>query len=335
LLADDGVDAVLVAYAAAVAVDVDRVSRAVAAGAAAVRDKPVVGALFAPGVQLSVIGGERTIPNFQFADAAGRSLGKAAEYGRWRQRSVGAVPEHHDVDRERAEEIAASALANAPDGVRLEHEDSWRLVRAAGLHLVEQRVVRSASEAATAAAAIGFPVSLKATGLAHFPKSEAGGLALDLQSEPEVVRAYDRMIEHLGRAMVPAVVQQMAQPGLDLRLRLLPDPIVGAAIGLGPGGAAGESLLDDAVQVVPLTDASAAELVARSRCAAGLERSAVAHLVEALLRLSWLADEIPSLAELSLDPTIVTDEGAVVIDVAARVAPWRREQDLPVRRIGT
>ena len=60
------------------------------------------------------------------------------------------------------------------------------LVRAAGLTLVDQRVAASASEAVDAAHALGFPASLKATGLAHFPKTEAGGLALDLQNDDDI-----------------------------------------------------------------------------------------------------------------------------------------------------
>src|SRR5438445_349398 len=81
-----------------------------------------------------------------------------------------------------------------------------------------------------AAVRVGFPVAMKATGLPSFPKTEAGGLALDLHDEDEVRRAYDRMHAVLGAAMAPAVVQRMAEPGVDLRVRLLPDPVVGTAL---------------------------------------------------------------------------------------------------------
>ncbi len=333
LLSDPGVDAALVVYAPAIGGAVDAVAASVLAAWTAAPDKAVVTSLFAPDVGLTIPGPERSLPNFRFADAAARSLAKAAEYGHWRQQPAGVAPDPEGVDGAGAAAIVGEALEQHPDGVQLGLEACWQLVRAAGLSLVDQRVASTATGAAEAARAIGFPVSLKATGLAHFPKTEAAGLALDLQDEGDVTRAYDRMHEHVGNAMEPAVVQHMAEPGVDLRLRLMPDPIVGAAIGLGPGGAAGEPFMDDAVQVVPLTDVSAADLVERARCAAGLGPDAVAHLVDAVVRLSWLADELPSVAELALDPVIVNDGGAVVIDVSARVAPWRREQEPPVRRL--
>jgi acyl-CoA synthetase (NDP forming)/RimJ/RimL family protein N-acetyltransferase len=333
LLSDGAVDAALVVYAAAFGVDVDEVAEAIVAASDAAPTKTIVTSLFAPGADPTLAGGERALPNFRFADAAARSLGRAAEYGRWRLRPAGAFREFDDVDAATAQAIADAALTMNPDGARLGLEESWQLVRAAGLTVVAQDVARSSDDAIAAAGALGYPVSLKATGLEQFPKTEAGGLALDLQDERELAGAYKRMCDHLGDAMVPAVVQRMARPGLDLRLRLLPDPIVGAAIGLGPGGAGGEAVLEDAVQVVPLTDSSADQLVERARCAAMLDPAAIEHLVDAILRLSWLADEVPSVAELALDPIIVTESGAVVIDVAARVAPWRLEQEPTVRRL--
>jgi hypothetical protein len=132
--------------------------------------------------------------------------------------------------------------------------------------------------------------------------------------------------------MVPAVVQRMAEPGFDVRVRLVPDPVVGSAIGIGPGGAAGQASPDQAFRVVPLTDVDADELVERSLGGCGLSSTAIAHVVDAVLRLSWLADQVPALAEVSLDPVIVTDAHALVIDASVRLAPWQHEQPL-VRRI--
>jgi acyl-CoA synthetase (NDP forming) len=333
LLDDDGVDAALVVYAPAVGGAVDAVADAVLTASATAPDKAVVTSLFAPGTGPTLTRAERSLPNFRFADAAARALAKAADYGRWRQQPAGSAPELTGVDESAASTIVAAILEQHPDGARLEIEEGWSVARAAGLTLVDQRVASTATEAVKAANAVGFPVSLKATGLTHFPKTEAGGLALDLQNDDDVASAYERMRAHLGDAMVPAVVQHMAAPGTDLRVRLLPDPIVGAAIGLGPGGAAGEPIHDDAVQVVPLTDAGTADLVGQARCAAGLGPQGVRHLVDAVLRLSWLADHVPSVAQMALDPLIVTDDAAVVIDIAARAAPWRREQEPAVRRL--
>jgi acyl-CoA synthetase (NDP forming)/RimJ/RimL family protein N-acetyltransferase len=333
LLRDEGVDASLVVYAPAIGGAVDAVAAAVLEASAKVPGKAVVTSLFAPGEGPTLPAEERQLPNFRFADAAARALARAADYGRWRQEPAGVAPELPGVDEPAASAIVDATLEQHPDGAALSLADGWELVRAAGLMLVDQRVASNATEAVEAGRALGYPVSLKATGLDHFPKTEVGGLALDLQNDDDVASAYERMHGNLGDAMVPAVVQEMACPGTDLRLRLVPDPVVGAAIALGPGGAAGEPFPDDAVQVAPLTGVSATQLVEQSRCTAGLGPDAMGHLVDAALRLSWLADAVPSVAEMALDPLIVTDDAAVVIDVVARVAPWRREREPPVRRL--
>ena len=333
LLRDEHVDVALVVYAPPTRFDVEAVGHALLAASAVVPDKTIVASLFAPGSQLVVAEGDRSVPNFLFADAAARALGKAAGYGRWRLRRDGSAPTPTGTDIDVARTVVDDALAASPGGASLSLEDAWRVVRAAGIALVEQRLVRSADDAAAAARELGLPVALKATGLAHFPKSEAGGLALDLQDEDDVRRAYDRMHARLGTHMVPAVVQRMAVPGVDLRARVFSDPLVGAAIGLGPGGAGGEAVPDEAVQVVPLTDVTAIELARGSATAAAVEGDGTSALQDLLLRLSWLADEVPAIAEMALDPLMVGDHGAVVLDVAVRVAPWRVEQEPPVRRL--
>src|SRR5581483_2720764 len=289
LLADAGVDAVLVVYTPPTRADVDAVGAALLRGSAAAPDKVLVASLFAPQARLLVSDGERSLPNFRFADSAARALGRAAEYGRWRQRPAGTVPDLEGTDVDAAEAIVKAALAANPNGAPLSREAARQLAAAAGLEVVDERIVHSAADVVAAAAAIGYPVALRASRLDHFPKTEAGGLALDLHDEDATVRAYERMHAHLGPAMEPAIVQRMVEPGVDVRLRVIPDPVVGAAIAIGPGGAAGELLLDDAVQVVPLTDVSADDLLGSSHVAAPLGDRARAHLRDAALRLSWLA----------------------------------------------
>ena len=63
--------------------------------------------------------------------------------------------------------------------------EARRLVESAGVRLAEARAVGSEAEAVAAAGRIGYPVVLKALGLLH--KSDAGGVALDLGSDDELL----------------------------------------------------------------------------------------------------------------------------------------------------
>jgi hypothetical protein len=132
--------------------------------------------------------------------------------------------------------------------------------------------------------------------------------------------------------MEPALVQCMTESGIDLRLRLAQDPVVGTVAAIGPGGAGNESTPDAALQIVPLTDVTASRL-SRSSIAEGLDERQREAVELVLLRLSALADAVPALAEVVLNPVIANDTGVWVSNAKARVAPWRRDVAPSVRRL--
>ena len=125
-------------------------------------------------------------------------------------------------------------------------------------------------------------------------------------------------------------MQEMAPNGVDVRIELLQDPVLGSLVGFGP------SLGGPVVQrILPLTDADAQALVDAGPVAedlAALAPAGRAALVELLLRVSALADAVPEVAELRLAPVIVSDQEAAVTDVRVVLAPWAT--DPPVRRLG-
>jgi hypothetical protein len=171
---------------------------------------------------------------------------------------------------------------------------------------------------------------MKATGLARLAKTEAGGLALDLYDEDELRQSYRRMLFALGDAMVPAVVQAMAAPGDDVRVRVRRDPLVGAVIGVGRGGAGGPEPDPAAARILPLTDFDAERLAAT---VLPPESKPAAALTDLLLRLSALVDDVPELATIDLNPVIVSDDRAAVTDAAVDLAAWHPDPMSALRRL--
>jgi acetate---CoA ligase (ADP-forming) len=85
--------------------------------------------------------------------------------------------------------------------------------------------------------------------------------------------------------------------------------------------------------VAPLTDVDAEELVHQGkagRLVAGFRGAPAADegaLVDLLHRLSRLADDLPELAELDLNPVVALTTGCVAVDARARIAqPAARAQ---------
>jgi acyl-CoA synthetase (NDP forming) len=101
----------------------------------------------------------------------------------------------------------------------------------------------------------------------------------------------------------------------------------GHAIVCGSGGILVELLRDTSCRLAPLTNVSAAEMISEMRGVAllrgyrGRPPADEAALLDVLLRVSALLGTCPDIAELDLNPVIVTTHGAMVVDARVRVEP--------------
>jgi acyl-CoA synthetase (NDP forming) len=135
--------------------------------------------------------------------------------------------------------------------------------------------------------------------------------------------------------MGDAIVQRMAPPGVETIVGITQDPSFGPLVLFGMGGVTAELLADRALRVVPMTDEDARSLVRSLRASPllfgyrGRPPVAVAAVEDMLLRVARLADELPEVTELDLNPVIVHEHGAVAVDVKVRCqhAPDRLPPD--------
>ncbi|MBX6377463.1 MAG: GNAT family N-acetyltransferase [Clostridia bacterium] len=268
-------------------------------------------------------GATRPIPSFRFPESAARALAQAVRYADWRRRPPGQVPVLRGVDAGAARAVVEEALRARGEGW-LRPEEAARLLAAAGIELPAFAVAATAEEAAAAAARIGFPVAVKAVapGLTH--KTDVGGVALHLSSAAAVRQACEDMRRRIGN-LEGFLVQQMADDGTEVIVGVVDDPTFGPLIGFGLGGTAVEVLNDTAFRITPLTDADAREMVRsirafpllqgyRGRPPADLEA-----LEDLLLRVSWLVEEVPEIAEMDLNPVRVFGPGRGLAPVDVRV----------------
>jgi acyl-CoA synthetase (NDP forming) len=118
----------------------------------------------------------------------------------------------------------------------------------------------------------------------------------------------------------------MVRSGVEILVGAVQDPVFGPLIALGPGGTLAELIGDAAFRLAPLTDSDARELVRAGRAGrllSGFRGSAPADLnsiEDLLLRVSQLAEDLPELAELDLNPVIAGPSGCVIVDARVRLA---------------
>jgi acetate---CoA ligase (ADP-forming) len=312
LLADPAFDAAIVLFVPTVGTDEEEVGAAISRAAATAEGKPVLCAfLSAKGAPVSLRSAAE-VPAFAYPEAAARALSRAAERGEWLREPTGEVPEL-DVDRDAGRELVAGA-----DGW-LDPAQTRRLLQAYGIPVVEEIVAATTDEAVAAAARVGYPVVLK-TAAPGAHKTEQGGIALDLADETAVREAAVR----IG---APLIVQPFVRAGAELLAGAVQDPVFGPLVAFGPGGVFAELIGEARFRLAPLSDRDAEELVRSGkagRLVAGFRGAPPADeaaLVDLLLRLSLLADDLPEVAELDLNPVLALPDRCVAVDARVRVSP--------------
>jgi len=330
LVVDSGeVDAVIVIFIPPLRSDPAEVARAVHDAAAVAGPVPVLSVVMsASELPVEPDGNGARLPRYRFPEDAARALVRAVEYGRWRQRPEGEIPELPEARPDEAAALLAAALADGPGPHWLAPDEVAGLLACYGVRVAEWRLAGSPEEAAAAAAELGGRVALKgvAPGLVH--KTEARAVRLGLAGAQRVRTAAIEMAESLDAAGYPVdgfLVQPMVDGGVELLVGVVHDASFGPVLACGVGGTAVELLKDVAVRITPLTDLDAAEMVRSLQTFPLLEgyrgapKADVAALEDLLLRISALVEAHPEISELDCNPVKVLPEGAVVVDARVRV----------------
>jgi len=281
----------------------------------------------------------RTVPAYAAPEDAALALGHAARYAAWRAADRGTPVHPAGVDTRAARRLVARLLATsgATDGapLTLDAARTAELLSAVGVHVWPSVRVHDADAAVAAADRLGWPVAVKTTVPALRHRADLGGVRLDVADEVEL-RADVAGILALaadhdpGPGVPPLEVQAMAPHGVACVVRSSEDPLFGPVISVGVAGDAADLLGDVAYGVPPLTDVDVADLVRTPRAAPrlfgyrGLPALDVTALEDLVARVSVLADALPDLRALELNPVVVSPRGLAVLGAYASVAPADR-----------
>ena len=164
-------------------------------------------------------------------------------------------------------------------------------------------------------------------------KTELGAVRLNLASAAEVRAAFEDIVARTQRivgadAVDGVVIQPMITGGVETLIGITHDPLFGPLVGFGIGGINVEVLGDVRFRVAPLTDRDADDLLHEIRGFPlltghrGRPPADIDALRDVLLRMSCLAEHVPEIAELDLNPVIALAPGAGcrVIDARIKVA---------------
>ncbi len=220
------------------------------------------------------------------------------------------------------------AMPPLPAGPLSEH-DAKRILKEAGIPVLEERLATSAAEAA-AAAGLGERLVLKIVSPEITHKTEVGGVMLDVPAE-EAAGAFDALMARV-RARAPAarldgvLISPMLKGGVEMILGVQDDAVFGPVVMLGLGGIFVEVLRDVTFRIAPFGIEEARAMIAELRGAAilkgarGQPPADLAALAEALSRLSlFAAAHRGRLASVDINPLLVRPEGQGVAALDALI----------------
>lgn len=208
-----------------------------------------------------------------------------------------------------------------------------KALAAAGISVPREEVVTSADEAVRSARETGYPVVLKIASedIAH--KTEIGGVALDLPDDDAVRQAYERVManarQHAPQARIDGVlVAPMVRGGVELIAGVSRDAVFGPVVMVGLGGIYAEILKDVAVQVAPVSEEEALQMIRGLKMfplldgARGQPKADVAAAARTVARLSEFAcRHAGDVAEIDMNPILVKPEGQGVLVLDALMVP--------------
>jgi acyl-CoA synthetase (NDP forming)/GNAT superfamily N-acetyltransferase len=263
--------------------------------------------------------GDGQLPVYDVPEAPAVALAHAARYGAWRTDPRGQVPSFPDVQATDGRALVTGFLHREPGGGWLLPGKTADLLHCYGIWLVDAEPASSEDEAVKTAGAVSGPVVLKAEVPGLVPARGSGTVEPDLHTEAEVRAAYRRLAERFGRRLSRVLVQPMITDGTEVRIEVTDDRVFGPLVVFGPG--------DHAARLTPLTDTDADALIRSVDVAPrllgqrGVPATDLKTLRELLLRVSRLADDLPEVTELELNPVIAKPHGVFAIDARIKVTP--------------
>jgi acetyltransferase len=344
VLADPGVDALLVIVTPQAMTNPTAIAREVAALSAAT-PKPVLaawlgGAAMREGTSLL---SEAGIPTYGTPEQAVRAFMTLVTYSNNLEvlyETPKDIRVDLPVDRKALRTRFAGLLAASPGP--LSEALSKELLAAYGIPVTRPVSAATAEEAVRAAEAAGYPVVLKVLSPDITHKSDVGGVALDLADAAAVRAAFAAMLAAVARKapearIEGATVQKMVRTrdGVEMILGIKKDPTFGTVVMAGMGGTAAEIYRDRSIGFPPLNERLARLMLEGLRMRPLLEgfrgrpAAAVGRLVEVLVRLSYLAADFPEVAELDINPLLVGPDGVLALD--ARIVGDRDAAEDPNR----
>ncbi len=204
--------------------------------------------------------------------------------------------------------------------------DAYDFLANFDLPLARTAFAREKGELASVCRRIGFPLAIKVVSPQILHKSDVGGVIVNLRNIEEARSGYDQILDNIHRKSPDAVVegvlvQEMAEPSVEVIVGGVRDPQFGPVVMFGVGGILTEIIKDVSFRIAPISEQDALKMVHEIRSkqilfgSRGTPPADISSITGILVKVSKIMAEYPEISALDLNPVIVYEKGAKLIDV--------------------
>ncbi len=207
----------------------------------------------------------------------------------------------------------------------LSEAEGYEILGKYGVPVPAFKIVTTAEEAGDVADSIGFPVVMKIVSPQIIHKSDAGGVITSIGTKEGAQAAFNRIVtsvkEYNPKAKIEGVIlEEQANPGLELIIGGKTDPTFGKVITFGIGGTLVELMKDVTLRILPTTEKDVRDMVREIRSYPlisgyrGSKPKDEETLVNTILDVCRFFEENKQVKEFDINPLRLYESGACAVD---------------------
>jgi len=222
-----------------------------------------------------------------------------------------------------AEKIIKNVLASGKGTIL--PDEALGIIESSGISTPDYVMAKTAKEAVEASRTIGFPVVLKIASSDVLHKSDVGGVVVGVESEEEVEKHYDEIMDNLAKDVPNAcitgiLVQKQVRQATEVIIGGIRDEQFGPAVMFGLGGVFVELFKDVAFRIAPVTETEALEMMKEIKGYPilsgyrGMKELDISQIAKTIVTISELISNVDEIKEVELNPLFVYEKSAVAVD---------------------
>jgi acetyltransferase len=213
----------------------------------------------------------------------------------------------------------------------LVHE-ALQVCDAARIPAPKSYIAKNLEEAIKYAETIGYPVVMKIVSKDIIHKSDAGGVALNLENREEVIDAYEAVTNSAKKYKPNAIITGVEivtmikmEEAIETIIGARIDNSFGSTVMFGLGGIYVEVLKDVAFRAAPLTRGDAMDMVRQIKAyplllgVRGEERRDIEGCIDIILRLAKIILSCPDISDIEINPVLAFEQQKGVLAVDTRI----------------